>query len=115
VIAGLQGDTSIITQYLQTLKTTPGFAAGGWATARPTRMDPRDTILARLRPGEYVMSPEEVAAGAPRWGRSGGLTVNVHFPNGFAIGNKREIAEAIVAAVTDAQERRGPGMALPLT
>jgi hypothetical protein len=71
-------------------------------------MDPRDTIAARLRPGEYVMSPEEVEAGRPRWS-SGGDTYELHF-HGPVFDTRREIEDAVAQLAQPGLERRGPSI-----
>ncbi len=88
----------------------PGFASGGWAGSAPPRIDPRDTIPALLRKGEYVMSPEEVAAGGPRWGRGSGgggdINVTVTFSGGTFIGSRpQQVASELSPHIANAIER----------
>lgn len=89
-----------------------GFAAGGWSTSTPAKVDRRDTILARLRPGEYVMSPEEVAAGRPRWaGGAGDFHAHVHMRGAILVGAPtKEAAAAWAPKIAAEIERMGPSI-----
>lgn len=75
-----------------------GAARGGWAGRIPLRIDARDTIPTMLRRGEYVMSPEEVAAGAPSWARGNGGIGDVYLDG-------RKVGVHVARHVTNEQER----------
>jgi murein DD-endopeptidase MepM/ murein hydrolase activator NlpD len=80
--------------------TVGGFAGGGWASGGGSRtVDPRDTIMARLRPGEYVMSPGEVAAGRPSWAGGGGIVGDVYLDG-------QKVGVHVAKHVTNSQERQ---------
>jgi cell wall-associated NlpC family hydrolase len=90
---------------------TAGFASGGWADDPRPVVDPRDTIPALLRRGEYVMNTDEVAAGGPSWarGRGGGgdLHVNVTFSGGTFIGARpREVAKELTPHIANQLQRQ---------
>lgn len=56
----------------------PGFDAGGVVGRHWRRPSSRDTIWARLRPGELVLTPEQQRAGGARGsGMAVGVTINV--------------------------------------
>lgn len=78
-----------------------GFASGGWSDWPRPRVDPRDTIPAMLRKGEYVETPEDIAAGGPAWQRNrGGSGIGDVYLDGAKVGKH------IAQHVTNAQERQ---------
>lgn len=72
----------------------PLLAAGGIVTS------PTLAMIGEAGP-EAVIPLDRMGAGT---------TVNVIFQNGFLVGNKRQIGEAIADSVQAALERRGPGL-----
>jgi len=76
------------------LRVLQWVACGGGSRS----VDRRDTIMARVRPGEYVSTPEDIAAHRAPW--AGGNGVGDVYLDGQKVGIH------VARHVTNAQERQ---------